>query len=293
MPNRIIRDGILTSKPVNGLSEGAELFYRRLMSVVDDFGRFHADLTILRTQVYPLKPDAYPESTVATFLAECQHADLIRVYETGRSRFLEMLNFRQRTRAQGSKFPSSDGTTQAYAEQVTVTGQTETPQPIDSRLDGQSAVNRPPRDGQVRTYTETETYTKTDTEAWDAERAFEELWNAYPAKGRVKRPLSQQYFCDKVRNPEAFQVILSAVKGVWSKSEKWAKGFIMALPAWLDQECWKEQPEPAGGTQAATGPQYRKWEPPKVTAEDLAASAAWFQELAADDAKRRERDRTA
>ena len=118
------------------------------------------------------------------------------------------------------------------------------------------------------------------TADWDAESAFEELWNAYPAKGRVKRPLSQQYFLDKIRSAKAFTVILSAVKGKWSQSEKWAKGFIMALPAWIDQECWKEDPEPAAGAQtAAAGPVYRRWEPPKATAEDVAASTAWLQEL--------------
>ncbi len=39
MPNRIIREGILTSEAVNSLSWEAEVFFRRLLSVVDDFGR--------------------------------------------------------------------------------------------------------------------------------------------------------------------------------------------------------------------------------------------------------------
>ena len=38
MPSRVIRDGILESESVNALSWEAELFFRRLMSVVDDFG---------------------------------------------------------------------------------------------------------------------------------------------------------------------------------------------------------------------------------------------------------------
>ena len=45
MPNRILRDGILMSPRVNVLSSEAELFYRRLMSVVDDYGRFSAHPT--------------------------------------------------------------------------------------------------------------------------------------------------------------------------------------------------------------------------------------------------------
>ena len=39
MPNRMIREELLTCEKVNELSFGAEIFYRRLMSVADDFGR--------------------------------------------------------------------------------------------------------------------------------------------------------------------------------------------------------------------------------------------------------------
>ncbi|MGB9454650.1 MAG: hypothetical protein WCB12_01315 [Bryobacteraceae bacterium] len=86
-----------------------------------------------------------------------------------------------------------------------------------------------------------------DDARWDAEKAFDELWAAYPAKGRTRRPMSQQYFVDKIRTPETFARVIAAVKGKWESSDKWAKGFIMALPQWIDQECWNEDPEPAGG----------------------------------------------
>ena len=39
MPSRILREGINTSPKVNALSPMAELFYRRLMTVADDYGR--------------------------------------------------------------------------------------------------------------------------------------------------------------------------------------------------------------------------------------------------------------
>ena len=59
--------------------------------------------------------------------------------------------------------------------------------------------------------------------------------------------MSQQYFVDKIRTPETFTRVIAAVKEKWAHSDKWAKGFIMALPQWIDQECWNEDPEPAGG----------------------------------------------
>ena len=101
-------------------------------------------------------------------------------------------------------------------------------------------------------------------EDWDVERAFDELWEAYPSKGRVRRPMSQQYFCDKIRSRATFELALTAVKGKFAQSEKWAKGFVMALPEWINQECWNEDPEPVGGEKPG-GPVYRKWEPPKPT----------------------------
>ena len=49
MPNRILREGILSSERVDALSEGAEILYRRLMSVVDDYGRYFAHPTLIRS----------------------------------------------------------------------------------------------------------------------------------------------------------------------------------------------------------------------------------------------------
>jgi hypothetical protein len=57
MPNRVLREGILTSERVNALDWPAEVFYRRLMSVVDDFGRYWAKPELLRAGLYPLHHD--------------------------------------------------------------------------------------------------------------------------------------------------------------------------------------------------------------------------------------------
>jgi hypothetical protein len=116
---------------------------------------------------------------------------------------------------------------------------------------------------------------------WDAEGAFDEVWKAYPAKGRVKRPLSQQYFCDKIHTKEIAEQALAAIKGKWAASEKWAKGFVLSLPEWINQECWNEEPEAAGESSQSTpestmDPEtarrireargetvYRRWDPAK------------------------------
>lgn len=106
MPNRIIRDGILTSERIVQLSWPAEVFYRRLMSVVDDYGRYSANLKLLRSACYPLQIDKVTDADVGKWLTDCVTADLVSVYpaQDGK-RYLEMRNFGQQVRTK-SKYPA-------------------------------------------------------------------------------------------------------------------------------------------------------------------------------------------
>lgn len=104
MPTRIVRDGILTSERVNALSGNAELFYRRLMSVADDHGRYSANPTQLRAYCYPLKLDSVKEDSIKKHLAECVDAGLIVLYTVAGKAYLQMLDFGQRINGK-SRFP--------------------------------------------------------------------------------------------------------------------------------------------------------------------------------------------
>ncbi len=80
MPSRLVREGILTSERVDQLDPAAEVFYRRLMSKVDDHGLYDARLSILRTQLYALRVDRVREADIARWLAACETAGLIVLY---------------------------------------------------------------------------------------------------------------------------------------------------------------------------------------------------------------------
>ena len=108
MPTRMIREGILTSERVNELSDRAELFYRRLMSVVDDYGRFTANPTLLRSACYPLKVDSVKEDSIKKHLAEAVGAGLIVLYTVGGKEYLEIQDFGQRIQSK-SKYPEPNG----------------------------------------------------------------------------------------------------------------------------------------------------------------------------------------
>ncbi len=103
MPSRIVRDGILTSLKVDKLSSGAELFYRRLLNVVDDFGRYHGTPSLLRAASFPLKIDKVLDSHIAGWLKECVTAGLIETYLFDGLPYIEVLNFGT-PRAKESKF---------------------------------------------------------------------------------------------------------------------------------------------------------------------------------------------
>lgn len=107
MPTRVIREGILTSERVNALSERAEVFYRRLMSVVDDYGRFSANPSLLRAACYPLKLDSVKEDSIKKHLAEAEGAGLIVLYTVAGKAYLELQDFGQRIQSK-SKFPGPD-----------------------------------------------------------------------------------------------------------------------------------------------------------------------------------------
>lgn len=102
MPSRILREGIVSSERVNKLSEKAEVFYRRLMSVVDDYGRYFAHPAILRTACYPLRLDTTSEADIKQLLGECVDAGLVLFYNAGKH--IQLTDFKQQTRS-ASKFP--------------------------------------------------------------------------------------------------------------------------------------------------------------------------------------------
>ena len=120
MPNRIVREAILTSRHMAMLDDwAAEVFYRRLLSVVDDFGRFYADPGMLRAACYPRQLDKVSDADVTRWISECQKAGLVLVYVAAdEDRYIEVLRFRQQARAKSSRFPDPTSTCVASATQT-------------------------------------------------------------------------------------------------------------------------------------------------------------------------------
>jgi hypothetical protein len=90
------------------LSFEAELLFRKLMSVADDYGRFDGEPDLIRARCYPLQLERATELMVAGWLAECCRHNLIRLYLAKDTLYLQLEDFGQRIRT-GSRFPNPDG----------------------------------------------------------------------------------------------------------------------------------------------------------------------------------------
>jgi len=107
MPNRIIREAINDSERVDALCAPSEIFYRRVLNVVDDYGRFDARPAVLIAACYPLRAGRMAPEEIERALRECTAGErpLIIVYDVNGKRFLEVQDFRQQIRSNKSKYP--------------------------------------------------------------------------------------------------------------------------------------------------------------------------------------------
>ena len=136
MPTRMIREGIIDSRPFHELTDSAQLFYFKLLLLVDDYGRYEADADLLRSKLFWRSLDRWPLSRVSAVLADVSTVrtddghELVTLYRVNGKSYLQVNNFNQRLRAKHSRCPSPDG-------QETVT----CPSP-DSHMPAESEENR-------------------------------------------------------------------------------------------------------------------------------------------------------
>jgi len=106
MPNRILRDWT-NSYRIDELDANAERFFTRLIMIVDDYGRFYADERLLKSNMFPLKPDLRT-ADITRWLAACEKAGLIVKYKVLNKDYLQINDFKQVLRQKREKFPSPE-----------------------------------------------------------------------------------------------------------------------------------------------------------------------------------------
>jgi hypothetical protein len=108
MPNRLLKEGIVDSDKIDSLSQGAEVFFYRLLVVADDLGRMDARPAILRARCFPLKESLSAEK-LATWEQELWDSGLVGRYDFDGKPYLEILEWEQRVRSSGKYPVPTDG----------------------------------------------------------------------------------------------------------------------------------------------------------------------------------------
>lgn len=103
VPDRILRDELLTSERYWQVSDSARLTYIHLLLSVDDTARFSGKNFTLRATCFPGR--AVEPTDMERWLSELQDADLVRLYSVNGERFVFVPRFRQRLRFTNSRYP--------------------------------------------------------------------------------------------------------------------------------------------------------------------------------------------
>jgi hypothetical protein len=112
VPQRILRDGILDSRAVQAVSDAAMLLYYRLISVVDDYGRFDFDPHVIRSRCFSFVSDRWSAERIEECMNELcsvvvppNRIPLVTAYECESRQYFQINKFGQRTQAK-PRFPA-------------------------------------------------------------------------------------------------------------------------------------------------------------------------------------------
>jgi hypothetical protein len=103
MPIRMVRDWTDSLK-FDGLSAEAERLFVRLIMKADDYGRFHADVRLLKSACFPLSENLHSDA-VSGWVDELAKRGLLTIYKVNNRPYLTIPNYGQRLRNSQAKFP--------------------------------------------------------------------------------------------------------------------------------------------------------------------------------------------
>lgn len=245
MPNRLLREGIVNSRAFNSLSDQGQLFYYKLLSVVDDYGRFEADIELLRGELFKRSLDRWPLTRVSTVLTEVSNVrteegpPLVLVYGIGVRTYLQVSNFNQRLRAKSSKYP----------EPILIQPLTDdsTPPSDDGHMSAVGGEVRPSRSRMRSRETETE------SASWE-DRAAAWKWfvGEYP-KEVLENDL--RLFNSLIETPEDIANLRTNLP-LW-KSVAWAGEpvrFVPTAETFLSKRMFNTTPKPRGVSSNGSAP---------------------------------------
>ena len=141
MPNRLLREGICSSDPINELTPEEEVLFYRLLVVADDFGHMDGRTSIVKAQCFPLKETA-TVARIETWVAGLVRKSMLARYDIEGRPYLAIARWEARVRTK-PKYPQP--TDDSWRDLSAECEQTDD-NPLQSAADGlQSASRTHPR----------------------------------------------------------------------------------------------------------------------------------------------------
>ncbi len=103
MPQRLLRPGIRDSKKWNACDWLTQSAYVRLLTSVDDYGRYYGDPEILRGHLFARRPEITCQQ-VADICQQLASKSLVVLYDVDGERYVQVTQWQERARSK-SKFP--------------------------------------------------------------------------------------------------------------------------------------------------------------------------------------------
>lgn len=218
MPQRFLRPGITTSKRWNRCDWASQTLYTRLITLVDDYGRYDADPELIRAYAFPFGDPAgkcLQLTAIVRMLRTLVDNNLMIIYSNNGKEYLQILRWQERTRS-ASRYP------EPTCEQLTTIDNKCSP-PSPSPSPSPLAISHKP----------------SPLPASQAE-GFDLFWENYPRK-EAKQPASKEW---KKIKPEEQPEVMNGLNR-WKLSDQWTKDngqFIPHASTFLHQRRWQEKP---------------------------------------------------
>jgi hypothetical protein len=149
MPNRMLRDWTDSFK-MKEVDAFAERFFTRLIMKADDYGCFYAEPSLLKAALFPFLSDKVREADISRWMAECQKAGLIVLYEVDGKKYLQIQEFKQRLDKAKNKYPlppSTDSLTNG--NEIPAEVEKENEENKKGNEEGAPAAPPPPKKGKL------------------------------------------------------------------------------------------------------------------------------------------------
>ena len=234
MPDRVIRDELLTSERYWLVSIQAQQLYIHLLLVADDAARFSGKNFTLRTSCFPGRPmDA---QVMEKMLQELIDVDLIRVYVANGERYVFVPRFRNRKRYMASsKYPTPPNEINDLATEKADLGQ--------PKVSPKSALSQEER-GRRGVGEEKDKHTARasplPSRGSAGDPGFTMFWSAYPRK--IAKANAMKAWAKIAPSTDMLDEIIAAVK-LHSTTRDWTKDdgqFIPHPATWLNARRWED-----------------------------------------------------